>query len=564
MPGIQQLFREHDWLRIHRDNLRAIAERLRSQLKNSITTVLQRKDLLAIAILVLITAIVRVPGVFNRAIWYDEAITLLETAGNAAPTWSALPTPAATQKELLVGSPSLGEVAAGLRETDVHPPVYYGLLSKWRRIAGGSIEAARFFSVLCSTATVILLYLLLGSFGFKRPFWPSLVYSLSSGAVHYAHEARNYSLAMFFVILAAFLAYFLTHIEVNRQLQFWILSSSIAVSCGLAFQTNYLTVFPIFIVLAWCIAWVPKRRRLHVIPTIILSAMISLAGFSTLTAQLGARPNQFQKTLGFGQELVKIIEANFEILWSPVMSSSGIRWTVIGTVLGLVLLSAAYLKAGWSAIDKKLFTLMAGLAIAPSLGVLALDLLFSKSLGKTSYVLFGGPAVVFLLTLAVGEGSVRKPGDSHWSAAALARSVGFVIPFFIGLQLTGINFDLERTPNFAGSTLRSLVANIEQKNRSPVVVVGAGHGRGDPATVIYELAPETMVCVVDNESDLSSLRAKLAHFEEIWIVFAKGRTTAAAEESLFEVLTKNGAYRVVSRSKRVAHLKKTRHGFDGA
>ena len=86
------------------------------------TTVVQRKDLLALGFLVLITVIVRVPGVFNRAIWYDEAITLLETAGNAIPAWSELPTPARTQKELLEGSPSLGEVATGLRETDVHPP----------------------------------------------------------------------------------------------------------------------------------------------------------------------------------------------------------------------------------------------------------------------------------------------------------------------------------------------------------------------------------------------------------------------------------------------------------
>ena len=91
-------------------------------MKNSMTTVVQRKDLLALGFLVLITVIVRVPGVFNRAIWYDEAITLLETAGHAIPTWSGLPTPARTQKELLEGSPSLGEVATGLRETDVHPP----------------------------------------------------------------------------------------------------------------------------------------------------------------------------------------------------------------------------------------------------------------------------------------------------------------------------------------------------------------------------------------------------------------------------------------------------------
>ena len=173
-------------------------------MKPSIYTLLHRKDLLALAVLILITVMVRIPGVFNRAIWYDEAITLLETAGNANPTWSAHPTPAATQKELLVGSPTFAEVAAGLRETDVHPPVFYWMMSAWRQAAGESIESARFFSVFWSTATVIVLFLLLRASDFSRPFWPCLVFSLSSGAVHYGHEARNYALGMFFIIFASF------------------------------------------------------------------------------------------------------------------------------------------------------------------------------------------------------------------------------------------------------------------------------------------------------------------------------------------------------------------------
>jgi hypothetical protein len=221
------------------------------------------------------------------------------------------------------------------------------------------------------------------------------------------------------------------------------------------------------------------------------------------------------------------------------------------------------MKSAWSAIDKRLLTLMAGLAAAPSLGVMALDLLFSKSLGKSSYVLFGTPAIVVLLTLAVGERSPRMDGEPRSPAGSLARIVGFIIPFFIGLQLTGINFDLERTPEFAGSTLRSLAGKIEASSPSPVIVIGAGHGRGDPASVIYELGSKTEVCVVDNDSDLSRLSSELASFDEIWMVFAKGRTTAAKEQSLFEILTKDGEYRVVSRAKRVAHLKKARHGRGG-
>jgi hypothetical protein len=217
------------------------------------------------------------------------------------------------------------------------------------------------------------------------------------------------------------------------------------------------------------------------------------------------------------------------------------------------------LKTAWVAIDKRFFTLLAGMAVAPSLGVLALDILFGKNLGKSSYVLFGTPAIVVLLTLAVGGRSEKTVGDGRWSATRLARMVGIVIPFFVGLQLTGINFDLERTPGFAGSTLRSLAAKIEASSPAPVVVVGAGHGRGDPASVIYELAPQTTVCVVDNDSDLWFLSSELAAFDDIWIVFAKGRVTAAVERSLFEIITERGDYRVVSKAKRVAHLRRKPH-----
>ena len=35
--------------------------------------------------LLVVLAAVRLPGLFSRAIWYDEAITLLGTAGHGAP-----------------------------------------------------------------------------------------------------------------------------------------------------------------------------------------------------------------------------------------------------------------------------------------------------------------------------------------------------------------------------------------------------------------------------------------------------------------------------------------------
>lgn len=525
-------------------------------LKNSSASLLQRQDLLVLGVLVLITLAVRLPGVFNRAIWYDEAITLLETAGNSIPQWSESPTPARTQKELLVGTPTFSEIARGLRETDVHPPVYYGLLSKWRRLVGASIEAARTFSVLCSTGAVIFLFLLLRASGFGYPWVPSLVYSLTSGAVHYAHEARNYSLALFFLLAAAYLGYLSTSKAQNNRLQFWIFSVAMAVLYGLAFQTHYLAIFPIFYLILWYVFWIPRGNRLLALPATILTIGISMVALSTLASQLGARPKQFQKVLGFGQELWKTVDFNFEMLWNPVISSTGVLVSVIFTFLVLILIGVLYTRSAWDMVDKKLFTMMAGVAIMPSLGVLALDIIFSKNLGKSSYVFFAGPAIVYLLTMAVERGSDRGHGEARRVTARLARSAPFVLPFFVGLQLTGINFDLERTPGFAGSSLRSLTSKIEASSPSPAVVIGAGHGRGDPATVIYELRPDTQVCVLDRDSDISTLSSELASFDVVWIVFAKGRTTAAVEESLVEVLTSDGGFRVVSRTKRIAYLKK--------
>jgi hypothetical protein len=186
--------------------------------------------------------------------------------------------------------------------------------------------------------------------------------------------------------------------------------------------------------------------------------------------------------------------------------------------------------------------------------VLGLDLVFSKSLGKSSYVFFAGPAIVYLLTMAFEAVADREPEHSHTPAVRWRHAVATVIPFFVGLQLTGINFDLERTPGFAGSTLRSLAQRIEASASPPVVVIGAGHGRGDPATVIYELQPETTVCVLYRNSDVAKLSSELENFDDIWIVFAKGRATSAIESSLVETVRSKAGYRVASRSARVAHL----------
>lgn len=517
---------------------------------------LQRNHLVALAILVVIALAVRLPGVFSRAIWYDESITLLETAGHANPTWSESPTPAAAQKALLSGHPPISEIARGLRETDVHPPVYYVSLSLWQRVAGPSIESARLFSVAWSIVSVALLYQLLLAAGFAQPWAPSLVFALSSGAVHYAHESRNYSMAMCLVLAAALAAFLANKHSIDTK-KFLLFSTCLAILSGLSFQTNYLSIFSIILILLWYVFWIQKERRIWAISAVMIAALITFLNLGTFKAQLGARPNQFQKELGFGEELAKIFDFNCTIIWNPVTSNIAIMITIFFSIVLLAIISFMYCRKNWKSIDKKLLTLIVGLAVAPSLGVLLLDLVFSKDLGKSSYVLFGGPALIVLLTMVFSGASSSGPFSSWRSAVGLRKAAGYLLALILGLQLTGINFGLERTPNFAGSTLRSTISRIQNSSSDPVIVVGAGHGRGDPACVVYEAAPETMISVVNDDTDIEALSAQLAGFEDVWLVFAKGRRTSDAEERLYSLLTDGGGYRAVSRATRLAHLKKT-------
>jgi hypothetical protein len=305
----------------------------------------------------------------------------------------------------------------------------------------------------------------------------------------------------------------------------------------------------------WYVFWLPKRRRLYSVPILIGVLIISMTVLWVLPSQLGARPKQFREALGIGDEIRKIFDFNLSMLWNPVHVSSGVQFATWLAISVLAILSIRYVIMHWNELDKRISSLMTGLAVAPSAGLLALDLIFDKDLGKSSYVLFAGPAIVFFLTLACGFRKVEGDGSKEGTSLTTGITV-FVVPFFIALQLTGINFDLERTPGFAGSTIRTMAATIEASSPPPLVVVGAGHGRGDPATLIYELSPETTVCVVSPDSDLMKMRREIAAYENVWLVFAKGRKTDAVEEQLYRGLTRDDGYRVVSRANRLARLKK--------
>lgn len=327
--------------------------------------------LLAIVLSLLIA--VRLPGLLNRSIWYDEAITLLETAGNASPwqKWPRTPTPASIPKSLFEGTPTLTKIAKDLRDTDVHPPFYYWLLSLWRRWVGFSLETSRLFSLICSIGTILALYLLLRAGKIELPLIPTLIYGMSSGAVFSSNAVRAYSLASLLIVMGALFAYLASEaIDQNKNRLAIAHSMGMALCCGIVFQTNYLGLFPSCIILLWFVVNVWSASKLVATAFPLIAISIWFSWFSAFLKQLGARPDQATGFIGIFPEIVKIIKMNVFVLWTPIFANRSLKLVFIGILIFLTGTSINYLLRNWSKINQKLFFLLVGLAIAPSEGTI--------------------------------------------------------------------------------------------------------------------------------------------------------------------------------------------------
>ncbi|MCA9941062.1 MAG: glycosyltransferase family 39 protein, partial [Anaerolineales bacterium] len=89
----------------------------------------------------LLAAVLRVVNLGGRALWYDEAFSVLFARRSVG--------------EMIAGT--LGPQAAAAEE---HPLLYYFTLHGWMRLFGETPAAVRLPSVLAGIATIALLYLL--------------------------------------------------------------------------------------------------------------------------------------------------------------------------------------------------------------------------------------------------------------------------------------------------------------------------------------------------------------------------------------------------------------------
>lgn len=140
-------------------------------------------------------------------------------------------------------------------QNDTSPPLYYLVLAVAERILGIGEAAVRWPSVLASAASAAALFLLaLGTLDWAGASLSTALFFVSDVNLHFAREARPYTLAVLLAILSftAFLRF--------RERATWPRAVLVAALNLLLFFTHYVTVF---VPVVQCLALVLPRRALR-------------------------------------------------------------------------------------------------------------------------------------------------------------------------------------------------------------------------------------------------------------------------------------------------------------
>ncbi|MCL4256670.1 MAG: glycosyltransferase family 39 protein, partial [Anaerolineae bacterium] len=134
-----------------------------------------------LVVILLIAFLLRVHDIGGQSLWHDEGNTYVQTTRNFA------------------------EIADNAGR-DIHPPLYYWLITVWTRFMGDSETGLRSLSLFASLITVAVTFAI-GKrlFGIIPAVFAMIFISLNTFSIYYAQEARMYALLALLGALAMWL-----------------------------------------------------------------------------------------------------------------------------------------------------------------------------------------------------------------------------------------------------------------------------------------------------------------------------------------------------------------------
>jgi hypothetical protein len=389
---------------------------------------LQRRGgsaLLLPAILVLLVATLAIGGgAALRSTEYDETYTRLVTSPVPRPAWPSVPFTPAEAAPVLEATVGAAETAVNLRDTDVHPPLYFWLAGALREAGGTSVEALRALSVALSVGAVA---------AFMGAAWVAglpvalvgLITALAYGFGYTGGVARGFALSHLLVGLAT-LAAVLAWRRGSAGL-----AAAAGLAAGLASFSNYLAAFPAAAVIGWLlIAPGPVRARLRLLlAASVPFLLVQVGNLWFFLAQRDSRTEQFEP-FALAPALKLLGQFNAANLFGglPLYAEGPLRLALAAGLVGLLGLAALAVAARWRAIGPTRWLWLGGF-VAPSAGLLALGAAFGNTPIELRYLAFAAPFAAALIAGAAAAlpRRIAMPGLALMLAAQLAGTTGMVL-----------------------------------------------------------------------------------------------------------------------------------------
>jgi hypothetical protein len=508
----------------------------------------------AAALVLLLAAGVLTGAAALRSTEHDEIYSVFVTGGIARPEWpSTVFTPAEVEEPFQVHT-NATETARLLRDTDVHPPLYFWALGAWREVAGDGLLALRGLSILFALAAIATWMAAAWRAGLP-PVAVGVATALAYGFGYTGHIARGFALAHLLIALLALAA-----LEVWRRglpagqagdddgaattdqrraatTLAWAAFAGFA--AGLACFTNYLAVFPAAAVLAWMTLVAPPdwNRRIRIALAAALPFLLLLgAALYFSLAQKDSRTGQFDPFSPL-PALLRLARFNAANLFGglPLYVEGAAATAVSAGLAALLVLATLSIIVAWRRLGPTRWLWAAG-ALAPSAGLLVLGAVFGNTPVELRYVAFSAPFAAALVAGAAGA----------WARSApRAATAGFGLVLCV--QAAG-TIGMALHPSTQQPFRDALAALAPRLGADSVLVVPfADDGVGVTGSLLREAPPDQKMLVL-RLADAAGVPDRAAGFRRVVLIGMGDRDGAKQAKSASAALHADPSWRSLGRA----------------
>ncbi|MGC9269287.1 glycosyltransferase family 39 protein [Acidiphilium sp.] len=418
-----------------------------------------------------VVAIVLLIIAWSRGGEYDEYYSIFLIAGDARPNWPIMPVTVATLRHFYHGHGTFLTIAHDLRHGDVHPPLYFWLLSLWRDLVGMGLVRMRDLSVLLTLVGLASLARIAARVGVS-PLLTIVLTVLCYGFAYTGIVARNFALADTLSLTGVMLLLAAD----NRKDRVPALLGGVAL--GAACFSNYLASFTTIAALAW-FAVANRRHAAQALTPALGAGVFIPAGAWFFLAQAGTRKGQFHPFF-LPRALLDLTRDQAGALLGALPRYMPHPWSIVlEACLGLfaAFLVIVAIRSGLPLLAPRHRALIVSLILAPPIGLLALGAIFDNTPIEVRYVWLGLPYIGLILAAALRD----RP---RLAAVLMAVQLSAIIGLAIAPQ----------TMQPAARTARSAAAN---SGPDTLVVVPFGNdGVGIPGPFIAAAPSRLLVQII--------------------------------------------------------------------